>query len=97
MIEQMIEHSDNLKNLKVLTLSKLGMDMKCASFLGECVTKLHNLEQLDISGNNLFSSQLTEFLKIIKGRNNSLKSLNLGFNSANEKSGSVSFGWDKSE
>ena len=51
----MADNENNFNNLRVLTLSKLGMDMKCATFLGDCVTKLQNIEQLDISANNLFA------------------------------------------
>jgi hypothetical protein len=47
--------STNLKCLRVLTLSKLGMDLKCIQCLGEAIISMPNLEQLDISANNLFS------------------------------------------
>jgi len=72
--------------LRVLVLSKLGMDLNAVKSLGETVSKLSGLTQLDISANSLKASHLVTFFHLIMGKNN-LKSLNIAYNSGTYKRG----------
>ena len=72
--------------LRVLVLCKLGMDLNAVKSLGETVSKMPHLEQLDISANSLYASHLVAFFQLIMGKNY-LKSLNIAYNSGTYKKG----------
>ena len=82
-IESLQQHC-SASRLRQLVLSKLGMDKTSVESLGRAVVDMINLEQLDISANALHATYLVSFFNIVADRN-SLKSLNIAYNSGHLK------------
>ena len=70
--------------IRVLTLSRLGFDTRAMLSLCDVLSYQCSIQQLDISANGLGSKQLTLFFKTIFEKN-SLRSLNISYNSAKQK------------
>ena len=79
----MMNNSQNLSNLKTLTLSEIKLSPSCVKPLGEAIKGLHRLEFLNLSANGLRGNEINEFLTIIN-RLNCLKSIDLSYNSVKQ-------------